>query len=103
MVVDSNDSIFGIRIYNFENNIINILFEKIYDKIMNDEEKKEVYLFYNELNEKNEIYFDYYTERKSTYEEKEVTYKTWYPISLKNFLENFNNEILYFSEYYSSL
>ena len=80
--------IFGIKIYNFNNDDSeNILFEKIYNEIMSVEEKKKAYLFYTELNNKNEIRFQYYTECSSTYG-KEI-FLTWYPISLNLFLEKF--------------
>jgi hypothetical protein len=45
MGIYSNGSIFGIGIYNFNNT----LFEKTYNVLMNDEQKKEAYLFYTEL------------------------------------------------------
>ena len=54
---------------------------------MSDEEKKEAYLFYSELNKKNEIHFKYYNECSSAYGKK--NYLTWYPLSLNNFLEKF--------------
>ena len=39
--------------YNFnDDDFANILFEKIYTEIMSDEEKKETYLFYSDLNNK---------------------------------------------------
>ena len=57
MGIYDNGSIFGIRIYNFnDDDFANILFEKTYNEIMSDEEKKKAYLFYNELNNKNEIH-----------------------------------------------
>ena len=34
---------------------------------MSDEEKKKAYLFYTELDNKNKIHFQYYTECSSTY------------------------------------
>jgi hypothetical protein len=53
--------------YNFnDHDFTNILFEKTYNEIMSDEEKKKAYLFYTELNNKNEIQFQYYTECSST-------------------------------------
>jgi len=80
--------IFGIRIYNFnDDDFSNILFEKTYNKIMSDEEKNNAYLFYTALTNKNEIHFQYYTECSSTYDKG--TFLTWYPISLNLFLENF--------------
>jgi hypothetical protein len=88
MGIYDNGSIFGIRIYNFnDNDYANILFEKTYHQIMSDEEKKEAYLFYSELNNKNEIRFQYYTECSSTY--GKCTYFHWYPMSLNLFLEKF--------------
>jgi hypothetical protein len=88
MGIYDNGSIFGIRIYNFNNNdYANILLEKTYHQIMSDEEKKEAYLFYTELNSKNEIHFQYYSECSSTY--GKGTYFNWYPMSLTQFLEKF--------------
>ena len=88
MGIYNNGSIFGIRIYNFnEDEFANILFEKTYNEIMSDEEKKKSYLFYTELNNKNEIFFQYYTECSNTY--GEGTYFNWYPMSLNLFLEKF--------------
>jgi hypothetical protein len=48
---------------------------------------REAYLFYTELNNKNKIHFQYYTECSSTYGER--TYFNWCPMSLKLFLEKF--------------
>jgi hypothetical protein len=88
MGIYDNGSIFGIRIYNFnEDDFSNILFEKTYNELMSDEEKKKAYLFYTELNNKNEIFFQYYTECSNTY--GEGTYFNWYPMSLNLFLEKF--------------
>jgi len=53
MGIYSNGSIFGIGIYNFNNT----LFEKTYNVLMNDEQKKEAYLFYTNLTNKNDIFF----------------------------------------------
>ena len=54
---------------------------------MSDEEKKNAYLFYNDLNNKDEIHFQYYTECSSTY--NKGFFLTWYPMSLNLFLEKF--------------
>jgi hypothetical protein len=41
-----NGNIFGIKIYNFnDDDFSNILFEKKYDEIMSNERMKEAYLF----------------------------------------------------------
>ena len=91
MGIYSSSSIFGIRIYNFnDDDISNILFEKTYNKIMTDEDKRAAYLFYTELDNKNEIRFQYYTECSSTYTYGAGTFLMWYSISLELFLENFN-------------
>jgi len=89
MGIYNNGNIFGIRIYNFnDEDFSNILFEKKYNEIMNNEEKKKAYLFYTELNNNNEIRFEYYTECTSTYEQG--TFWKWHPMSLESFLEKFN-------------
>ncbi len=86
MGIYSSGKIFGIKMYTFHHDFNDILFEKIYNEIMSEEEKKEAYLFYTELN-KNEIRFQYYTECSSTYDTG--VFMTWFPISLDLFLENF--------------
>jgi hypothetical protein len=89
MGIYDSGKIFGIRFYNFkDDDFANILFEKTYNEIMSDEEKKEAYLFYSELNNKNEIHFKYYTECSSTYDNG--IFFMWYPMSLNLFLEKFN-------------
>lgn len=81
--------IFGIKMYNFnDDGLDNVLFEKTYDKIISDEEKKEVYLFYNQLNNKHQIRIAYYTECNSTYDSG--TYLSWCPMSLILFLKEFD-------------
>ncbi len=86
MGIYENDSIFGIRIYNFnDDDFANTLFEEKYDEIMSHEQMREAYLFYTELNNKNEIHLQYYTECSSTY--REGIFFKWLPISLNLFLE----------------
>ena len=88
MGIYDNGNIFGIKMYNFnDDDFTNILFEKTYNEIMSDEEKKKAYLFYTELNNKDEIHFQYYTECSSTY--CEGTYFNWCYMSLNLFLEKF--------------
>ena len=95
MGIYNNGNIFGIRIYNFnDDDFSNTLFEQTYDVIMSDEQKNEAYLFYTELNNnknnKNGIFFKIYTECSSTYDKhNNEKYMTWYPISLNLFLEKF--------------
>ena len=88
MGIYDNGNIFGIKMYNFiDDDFANILFEKTYNEIMSDEEKKKAYLFYTELNNKNEIHFQYYNKCSSTY--SEGIFLRWYPMSLNLFLEKF--------------
>jgi len=67
MGIYSNGSIFGIQIYNFnDDDISNILYEEKYDEEMSYHQMREAYLFYNNLNDKNNIFFKIYTECSST-------------------------------------
>ena len=81
-------SIFGIRIYNvsYDDDIYN-LFQRKYDLIMTDEKIKEAYLFYEELYDKQDIFFQIYTETSSTYDEG--VFMMWYSITTNDFLEKF--------------
>ncbi len=88
MGIYDNGIILGIKMYNFNNDdVSNILFEEKYDEVMSYHQMREAYLFYTELNNKNEIRFQYYTECSSTY--SKGTFLTWYPMSLDIFLEKF--------------
>ncbi len=93
MGIFTSDNIFGIRIYKFYDDIpSDILYEKKYDVIMNNEQMMEAYLFYNQLDNKNNIEFNIYTECSSTLElSNENTFLMWYPITLDKFLEKFNS------------
>ena len=91
MGIYSNGSIFGIQIYNFnDNDFSKILFEEKYDEVMSYHQMREAYLFYTNLNDKNEIHFKIYTECTSTLNpyNKEI-FMEWYPMSLDTFLEKF--------------
>ena len=92
MGIYSNGTIFGIQIYNFnDNDVSNILFEEKYDEIMSHEQMREAYLFYNELHNKNNISFKIYTKCSSTLNKYDKeNFMAWYPISLNEFLEKFN-------------
>lgn len=82
--------IYGIKIYNFNNDgIENILLEKIKKEVMSDEEKKEIFDYYDQLEEKKNISFLYYTECSSTYGKD--NYLAWYPMSINLFIQKFGN------------
>jgi hypothetical protein len=88
MGIYSNGSIFGIQIYNFnEDDVSNILFEEKYDEVMSYHQMREAYIFYSILYDKNNIHFKIYTECSSTY--GKGTYFNWSPMSLNLFLEKF--------------
>jgi hypothetical protein len=93
MGIYSNGSIFGIQIYNFnDDDISNILFEEKYDEIMSYHQMREAYLFYTEFNKNNknnEIRFQYYTECSSTLSYNRDNFMMWYPLTLDTFLETF--------------
>ena len=88
MGIYNNGSIFGIKMYNFnDDDCSNILFEEKYDEEISYHQMREVYLFYTKLKNKNGIRFQYYTECSSTYGKE--TFLMWYPMSLDIFLEKF--------------
>jgi len=90
MGIYSNGSIFGIQIYNFNvDDVSNILFEEKYDEIMTYNQIREAYLFYTNLNDKNNIFFKIYTECISTISNNKDKFMMWYPLPLDTFLEKF--------------
>ena len=90
MGIYSNGSIFGIQIYNFnDDDISNILFEEKYDEVMSYIQMREAYLFYTNLNDKNNIFFKIYTECSSTLSYNGDNFMMWQPLHLNTFLEKF--------------
>ena len=92
MGIYTSGRIFGIRIYNFnyDDDISNMLFEEKYDEIMSHEQIREAFLFYTNLNDKNNISFQIYTECSSTLNiYNKDNFMLWYPLSLDMFLEKF--------------
>ena len=93
MGIYSSGKIFGISICNLNNmdDFSNSLFEKKYSELMTNEQMREAYLFYNELDDKNNTSFKIYTECSSTLNKyNKGNFMSWYPISLADFLEKFN-------------
>lgn len=93
MGIYSDNNIYGICIYiynddNEDNSLIKILYEVKSDEIMSHEKIREVYLFYENLDNKNNINFRVYTKCVSTYDTE--SFMSWWPISLDTFLEEFN-------------
>ena len=90
MGIYSNGDVYGIKIYTFNNDdTCNVLFEEIYDEIMSYHQMREAYLFYENLNDKTNIFFKIYTECSSTLNYgNNYNFMTWYPLSLNEFLKN---------------
>jgi hypothetical protein len=91
MGIYSNGSIFGIQMYNFndDDDDSNTLFEEKYDEVMSYQQMREAYLFYTNLNDKNKIHFKIYTECTSTLSYTKDKFMMWYPLTLNAFLEKF--------------
>ena len=90
MGIYSNGGIFGIQIYNFnEDDVSNILFEEKYNEVMSYHQMREAYLFYTNLNDKNTIFLKIYTECSSTLSYNRDDCMMWYPLPLDTFLEKF--------------
>ena len=91
MGIYNNGKIFGIRIYNFKDEINNTLLEEKFDEEMTNEQMSIVFSFYNELDNKDDIHFQIYTEIFTTYDMFKKSFLSWYPLSLNTFLEKFGN------------
>ena len=90
MGIYSNGSIFGIQIYNFnDDDMSNILFEEKQDEIMSYTQMREAYLFFNGVNDKNNIFFKIYTESTSTLSYNKDNCMMWQPLPFDTFLEKF--------------
>lgn len=100
MGIYSNGKIFGIKIYNFndddkddkdvkDDDSINILYERSYDEEMTSQQMRDAYLFYNNLNNKNKVCFKMYIECGSILINYGHAFMMWYPLSLNTFLEKF--------------
>lgn len=92
MGIYNNGNIFGIQIYNFnDDDISNILFEEKYDEVMSYTQMREAYLFYTNLTDKNNIFFKIYTECTSTLSYNRENLMMFQPLPLDTFLEKFGN------------
>lgn len=92
MGIYGSGKILGIQMYNFNDDIANVLFEKKGTEIMSNEDIKQAYMVYTELNNKPEVvYLKYYTECSSTY--GKGTFNMWCPMSLEQFLDKFASVI----------
>jgi len=92
MGIYSNNTIFGIMIYTFnDDDLSETLLEQKYELIMSDQQKREAYLFYIGLSNKDCILFKIYTECGSTLDiSNKDSFMMWQPVPLNLFLEKFN-------------
>ena len=56
---------------------------------MNSHQLREAYLFYTNLNDKNKIFLNVFTECSSTLSDNGDNFMMWYPLPLDTFLEKF--------------
>lgn len=84
---NTNGSIFGIQMYNFnDDGISNVFFEQTYEEVMSCVQLREMYYLYSLLANKNKILFNIYTESSSTVSDRIMV---WQPFPLDTFLEIF--------------
>ena len=95
MGIYSNGKIFGIQIYNFINDVSNVLYEYKQDHELSYNQMNEAYLFYNNSNDSNKLYFKVYTECCSTLDKNTNanTFMMWLPITLETFIEKFSQYV----------
>jgi hypothetical protein len=87
MGIYPSDNIQALRIYNFIDDMENILFEIKFNCI-NNEIKQKIKLFYeNNLNNKNDLHYAIYTECSDTYGDEK--YFIWLSITQELFLQKF--------------
>lgn len=94
MGIYSNGKIFGIQIYNFIDDVSNVLYQDKQDNELSYNQMNEAYLFYNGLNESDKLYFKIYTECSSTLDKNANTFMMWLPITLKTFIEKFSQYVV---------
>ena len=101
MGIYSNGKIFGIQIYNFIDDVSNVLYEYKQDHELSYNQMNEAYLFCNDSNESNDsnnsskLYFKVYTECCSTLDKNTNanTFMMWLPITLETFIEKFSQYV----------
>jgi hypothetical protein len=88
MGIYTSGHIFGIRIYTFgDDDKSNTLLERTYEVTMSESQIQEAYLFYKELDNKQNVFFKIYTECSCTYDN--ALFRMWYPLPVGSFLEKF--------------
>ena len=91
MGIYASNKIYGITIYNFnDDDISNTLYEEKYCEIMSHEQMREAYLFYDLLHDKKDIRIKIYTECTNTLNKNNSVMLYWHPMPFNVFLEKFN-------------
>lgn len=88
MGIYSNGSIFGIQIYNYNDDISTILFENKFEEEMSYNQMREAHIFYSNLKNKENIFFKIYTECSSTLDFNLNNFMMWQPLSLDDFYKH---------------
>ena len=92
MGTNTNDCVFGIMIYTLNDDKVKLLYRKENETRMSREEMKEAYLFYTNLNDKNDVQIKMYTEfSHSLNMVNDKNFMMWQPIQLSQFLQIFRN------------
>lgn len=91
MGIYNNNKFYGIKIFNYDNDVSNLLLEVKYNETMTYGQKNEVFLFYNNISNKETVSFQVYTECSCTLDKyRKDNYMVWQSLSLKSFLEYFS-------------
>jgi len=85
-----------------DNDNITTLLEIKQDTLMNDEQIKEVYLFYEKSQNKQDISFQIFTECSSTLYEKGV-FMMWYKIDTSDFIRLFDEKTILLKKQLNSI
>ena len=90
MGIYSNGSIYGIQMYDFnDDGLLNVLLEEKNNQVMSYHQMREAYLFYTQLNKNSQIHFKIYTECVSTLSHSGDCFMMWHPFSSDAFLKTF--------------
>ena len=89
MGIYSNGHIFGIQIYSRHDDAIAILFEAKDAEMASYSQIREAYLFYDTLQDKNNIFFNMHNEYTSTYGRGTDNFMMWLPLPVDTFLQLF--------------
>lgn len=95
MGIYSTNNVFGIKMYrrNVGEDECKILLYVIHNNVMTLEQMNDVYTFYTNLHDKNNVKFQLYSECWTTLSEDTSTCKMYLPITLESFVNIFGSNI----------